>query len=284
VRPSRKGPTAFNWASVTLGLTFLYAPIVLLVLYSFNASRLVTVWGGFSTRWYSALAHDAQMLDAVWVTLRVGLLSATAATVLGVLAAVALVRAGRFKGRALFSGMIYAPLVMPEVILGLSLLLLFVAFGLPRGFWTVTISHATVTLCYATVVVQARLASFDRSLEEAAQDLGCSPFMAFMTVTLPNIAPAVAAAWMLAFTLSLDDLVIASFTSGPGATTLPMRLYSQVRLGVNPEINAVSTLLIGVVATGVIAVYLTQQRRRRPAWVRRARPCGAGRAAPSPGP
>jgi putrescine transport system permease protein len=284
VRPSRKGPTAFNWASVTLGLTFLYAPIVLLVLYSFNASRLVTVWGGFSTRWYSALAHDAQMLDAVWVTLRVGLLSATAATVLGVLAAVALVRAGRFKGRALLSGMIYAPLVMPEVILGLSLLLLFVAFGLPRGFWTVTISHATVTLCYATVVVQARLASFDRSLEEAAQDLGCSPFMAFMTVTLPNIAPAVAAAWMLAFTLSLDDLVIASFTSGPGATTLPMRLYSQVRLGVNPEINAVSTLLIGVVATGVIAVYLTQQRRRRPAWVRRARPCGAGRAAPSPGP
>ena len=284
MRPSRKGPTAFNWASVTLGLTFLYAPIVLLVLYSFNASRLVTVWGGFSTRWYSALAHDAQMLDAVWVTLRVGLLSATAATVLGVLAAVALVRAGRFKGRALFSGMIYAPLVMPEVILGLSLLLLFVAFGLPRGFWTVTISHATVTLCYATVVVQARLASFDRSLEEAAQDLGCSPFMAFMTVTLPNIAPAVAAAWMLAFTLSLDDLVIASFTSGPGATTLPMRLYSQVRLGVNPEINALSTLLIGVVATGVIAVYLTQQRRRRPAWVRRARPCGAGRAAPSPGP
>ena len=284
MRPSRKGPTAFNWASVTLGLTFLYAPIVLLVLYSFNASRLVTVWGGFSTRWYSALAHDAQMLDAVWVTLRVGLLSATAATVLGVLAAVALVRAGRFKGRALLSGMIYAPLVMPEVILGLSLLLLFVAFGLPRGFWTVTISHATVTLCYATVVVQARLASFDRSLEEAAQDLGCSPFMAFMTVTLPNIAPAVAAAWMLAFTLSLDDLVIASFTSGPGATTLPMRLYSQVRLGVNPEINAVSTLLIGVVATGVIAVYLTQQRRRRPAWVRRARPCGAGRAAPSPGP
>ena len=284
MRPSRKGPTAFNWASVTLGLIFLYAPIVLLVLYSFNASRLVTVWGGFSTRWYSALAHDAQMLDAVWVTLRVGLLSATAATVLGVLAAVALVRAGRFKGRALPSGMIYAPLVMPEVILGLSLLLLFVAFGLPRGFWTVTISHATVTLCYATVVVQARLASFDRSLEEAAQDLGCSPFMAFMTVTLPNIAPAVAAAWMLAFTLSLDDLVIASFTSGPGATTLPMRLYSQVRLGVNPEINAVSTLLIGVVATGVIAVYLTQQRRRRPAWVRRARPCGAGRAAPSPGP
>jgi putrescine transport system permease protein len=260
----RRGPSAFNWVSVAAGLAFLYAPIVLLVVYSFNASRLVTVWGGFSTRWYVALARDSQMLDAVWVTLRVGLISASVATVLGLLAAVALARADRFEGRTLFSGMIYAPLVMPEVILGLSLLLLFVAFGLPRGYWTVTVSHATVTLCYATVVIQARLASFDRSLEEAAQDLGCTPLAAFMTVTLPNIAPAVAAAWMLAFTLSLDDLVIASFTSGPGATTLPMRLYSQVRLGVNPEINAVSSLLIGVVATGVIAAYLVQQKRRRP--------------------
>ena len=260
----RRGPSAFNWVSVAAGLAFLYAPIVLLVVYSFNASRLVTVWGGFSMRWYVALARDSQMLDAVWVTLRVGLISASVATVLGLLAAVALARADRFEGRTLFSGMIYAPLVMPEVILGLSLLLLFVAFGLPRGFWTVTVSHATVTLCYATVVIQARLASFDRSLEEAAQDLGCTPLAAFMTVTLPNIAPAVAAAWMLAFTLSLDDLVIASFTSGPGATTLPMRLYSQVRLGVNPEINAVSSLLIGVVATGVIAAYLVQQKRRRP--------------------
>ena len=260
----RRGPTLFNRASVGLGLAFLYGPIVLLVLYSFNASRLVTVWGGFSTRWYGALFHDDQMLDAVWVTLRVGLISATLATVLGTLAAVALVRAGRFRGRALFSGMIYAPLVMPEVILGLSLLLLFVALGVDRGFWTVTLSHATVTLCYATVVVQARLATFDTSLEEAAQDLGCTPLSAFLQVTLPNIAPAIAAAWMLAFTLSLDDLVIASFTSGPGATTLPMRLYSQVRLGVNPEINAVSTLLIAVVALGVLAVAAIQRRRRAP--------------------
>ncbi|WP_372786885.1 ABC transporter permease [Phenylobacterium sp.] len=256
-----RGPSLFNRASVTLGLAFLYGPIALLVLYSFNASRLVTVWGGFSTRWYAALAQDDQMLDAVWVTLRVGLISASLATVLGVLAAFALVRSGRFRGRALFSGMIYAPLVMPEVILGLSLLLLFVALGLPRGFWTVTVSHATVTLCYATVVVQARLASFDRRLEDAAQDLGCTPFGAFLQVTLPGIAPAVAAAWMLAFTLSLDDLVIASFTSGPGATTLPMRLYSQVRLGVNPEINAVSTLLIAVVTLGVVAAGLIQRRR-----------------------
>lgn len=258
----RRGPTTFNRLSVAAGLLFLYAPIALLVLYSFNASRLVTVWGGFSTRWYGALLHDAQMLDAIWVTLRVGLISATLATLLGTLAAVALVRAGRFRGRSAFAGMVYAPLVMPEVILGLSLLLLFVSLGLPRGFWTVTLAHATVTLCYATVVVQARLSSFDIRLEEAARDLGRTPVQAFLAVTLPNIAPAVAAAWMLAFTLSLDDLVIASFTSGPGATTLPMRLYSQVRLGVNPEINAVSTLLIGAVGIGVVFAWLVQQRRR----------------------
>lgn len=254
--------TAFNIAALALGFGFLYLPIALLVVYSFNASRLVTVWGGFSTRWYGALFRNEQLLDAVWVTFRVGLISATLATALGVLAAVALTRGGRFRGRTLFSGMVYAPLVMPEVILGLSLLLLFVSLALPRGFWTVTLSHATVTMCYATVVVQARLASFDRSLEEAAQDLGCSPWRAFFAVTLPNIAPAVAAAWMLAFTLSLDDLVIASFTSGPGATTLPMRIYSQVRLGVSPEINAISTLLIGFVATGVIAAYLVTAQRR----------------------
>ncbi|MFZ5719619.1 MAG: ABC transporter permease [Pseudomonadota bacterium] len=258
----RRGPSAFNVAAVALGLLFLYAPIAVLVIYSFNASRLVTVWGGFSTRWYAELFRDVQMLDAIWVTLRVGLLSATAATVIGVFAAVALVRGGRRLARTALAGGIYATLVMPEVILGLSLLLLFVAVGAPRGFWTVTLAHATLTVAYATVVVQARLASFDQSLEEAAQDLGCPPWKAFLLVTLPAIAPAVAAAWVLAFTLSLDDLVVASFTSGPGATTLPMRLYSQVRLGVDPKINAVSTLLIGLVATGVIAAYLVQRRRR----------------------
>jgi len=256
----RRGPTWFNRLSVAIGLTFLYAPIVLLVLYSFNASRLVTVWAGFSTRWYVALAQDDQMLDAVWVTLHIGLISATAATILGTLAAAALVRAGPFRGRTLFSSMLLAPLVMPDVLIGLSLLLLFVALGAPRGFWTVTISHATVTLCYATLVVRARLASYDISLEEAAQDLGCTPLSAFLKVTLPNIAPAVTAAWLLAFSLSLDDLVIASFTSGPGATTLPMRLYSQVRLGVNPEINAVSALLITAVALGVCGAWLIGRR------------------------
>lgn len=258
----RRGPSVFNLIALGLGLLFLYAPIVLLVVYSFNDSRLVTVWGGFSLRWYGELLRNSQLLESVWITVRIAALSATVATLLGTLAAVALVRGGRFRGRAVFSGAVYAPLVTPEVILGLSLLLLFVAVGAPRGFWTVTIAHTTLTLCYATVVVQARLASFDRSLEEAAQDLGCPPWRAFATVTLPIIAPAVAAAWMLAFTLSLDDLVIASFASGPGATTLPMRIYSAVRLGVTPEINAISTLLIGLVATAVIAAWLVQTRRR----------------------
>ena len=258
----RRGPSAFNIAAIVLGMGFLYLPIVLLVIYSFNESRLVTVWGGFSTRWYVSLFQNEQLLAAAWVTLRVAFVSATLATILGTLAALGLVRAGRFRGRTLFSSMTYAPLVMPEVILGLSLLLLFVSVGVARGFWTVMIAHTTLTLCYATVVVQARLVSFDEALEEAARDLGAPPWKAFALVTLPNIAPAVAAAWMLAFTLSLDDLVIASFTSGPGATTLPIRIYSAVRLGVSPEINAISTLLIGLVATGVIAVYLLSMRRR----------------------
>jgi putrescine transport system permease protein len=258
----RPGPSAFNIAAIVLGMGFLYLPIALLVIYSFNESRLVTVWGGFSTRWYVSLFQNEQLLAAAWVTLRVAFVSATLATILGTLAALGLVRAGRFRGRTLFSSMTYAPLVMPEVILGLSLLLLFVAVGVARGFWTVIIAHTTLTLCYATVVVQARLISFDEALEEAARDLGAPPWKAFALVTLPNIAPAVAAAWMLAFTLSLDDLVIASFTMGPGATTLPIRIYSAVRLGVSPEINAISTLLIGLVATGVIAVYLLSMRRR----------------------
>ena len=221
----------FNVASVALGLAFLYLPIVILVIFSFNASRLVTVWGGWSTRWYVELFQDRAMLEAAWVTLRIAVVSATAATVLGTLAAIALVRLGRFRGRLLFSGMIYAPLVMPEVITGLSLLLLFVAVDVDRGFWTIILAHTTLTMCFVTVVVQSRLLSFDRSLEEAAMNLGCPPLKTFLTVTLPLIAPALASGWVLAFTLSLDDLVIASFTTGPGATTLPIRIYSEVRLG-----------------------------------------------------
>jgi putrescine transport system permease protein len=251
----------FNTVSVTLGMAFLYLPILLLVIYSFNASKLVTVWGGFSTQWYGELFRNQALLDAAWVTLRVALLSATVATVLGTLAAIALVRFGRFKGRSLFSGMVYAPLVMPDVITGLSLLLLFVAIGFARGFWTIVLAHITFSMCFVAVVVQSRLVTFDRSLEEAALDLGCPPVKTFFRITLPLIAPAVIAGWMLAFTLSLDDLVIASFTTGPGATTLPMKIYSQVRLGVTPEINAVSTILIALVAIGVIAASLVTKRR-----------------------
>jgi putrescine transport system permease protein len=252
--------TFFNATALTLGFAFLYLPILILVVYSFNASRLVTVWGGFSTQWYAALFRNEALRDAAWVTLRIALVSATLATILGTLAAVALVRFGRFRGRALFTGMVYAPMVMPEVITGLSLLLLFVAIGLDRGFWTVTLAHTTFAMCFVTVVVQSRLVTFDRSLEEAAMDLGATPARAFAAVTLPLIAPAVAAGFLLAFTLSLDDLVIASFTSGPGATTLPMRIYSQVRLGVTPEINAASTILIGLVTIAVLAATLAGKR------------------------
>jgi len=253
--------TRFNITSIVLGFAFLYLPIVLLVIYSFNASRLVTVWGGFSTQWYVALFNNQGLMDAAWVTIRVGLLSASCATVLGTLAALALTRYTRFRGRVLFSGMVFAPLVMPEVITGLSLLLLFVAIGLDRGFFTVTLAHITFSMCFVAVVVQSRLMSFDRSIEEAAMDLGATPVRTFFQVTLPVIMPAIVSGWMLAFTLSLDDLVIASFTSGPGATTLPMKIYSQVRLGVTPEINAACTLLIGIVALGVIVASLANKRR-----------------------
>jgi len=257
----RRGASWFNVTSITLGFAFLYLPIVLLVIYSFNASKLVTVWGGFSTKWYVSLLSNQGLLDSAWVTIRVALLSATLATVLGTLAAIALVRFGRFPGGTLFSGMVYAPLVMPEVITGLAMLLLFVAIGFARGFWTLTLAHITFSMCFVAVVVQSRLVTFDRSLEEAALDLGCPPFRTFFTITLPLILPAVVAGWMLAFTLSLDDLVISSFTTGPGATTLPMKIYSQVRLGVTPEINAICSILIAVVATGVIIASIVTKRR-----------------------
>ena len=251
----------FNATSIGLGFAFLYIPILLLIIYSFNASKLVTVWGGWSIKWYASLLNNEAMLDAAWVTFRVGLVSATLATILGTLAAIVLVRMNRFPGRTLFSGLTYAPLVMPEVITGLSLLLLFVALGLERGFWTVTIAHTTFTMCFAAVVIQARLVDFDKSVEEAAMDLGATPLKTFFEVTLPIIAPSVISAWLLAFTLSLDDLVIASFTTGPGATTLPIKIYSQVRLGVTPEINAISTIMIGVVTLGVLAAsYMTKRQ------------------------
>jgi putrescine transport system permease protein len=246
----------FNIAALAVGTAFLYLPILILVIYSFNASRLVAVWGGWSTRWYAELAEDEPILQAAFISIRIAFISATAATCLGTLAAVALTRFGRFRGRLLFAAMIYAPLVMPEVITGLSLLLLFVAFAIDRGFWTVVIAHTTMAMCFVAVIVQARLADFDRSLEEAAMDLGASPLETFLMVTLPLIAPAVAAGWMLAFALSLDDLVIASFTTGPGATTLPIRIYSAVRLGVSPEMNAVCSVMVGAVGIAVIVALL----------------------------
>ena len=249
-----------NITALALGLAFLYLPIAILVINSFNDSRLVTVWAGASLRWYRELASDAAMLDAASVSFRVAFLSATAATLLGTLAALALTRGGGFRGRLVFSGMIYAPLVMPEVITGLSLLLLFVAIDVNRGFWTITIAHTTLTMCFVAVIVQARLVDFDRSLEEAAMDLGCPPIKTFFTITLPLIAPAIASGFVLAFTLSLDDLILASFTTGPGATTLPLRIYSEVRLGVKPEINAVCTIMIAVVALGLIAASLLTKR------------------------
>jgi putrescine transport system permease protein len=206
--------------------------------------------------------NDQALLDAAWTSLRIAFVSATLATVLGTLAAVALVRLGRVRGRLPFSAMVYAPLVMPEVITGLALLLLFVAINVDRGFWTITVAHTTLAMCFVTVVVQARLRDFDISLEEAAMDLGCPPLRAFLSVTLPLVLPAILAGWMLAFTLSLDDLVIASFTSGPGATTLPIRIYSEVRLGVKPQINAICTIFIATIALLVIAVSLLSRVTR----------------------
>lgn len=250
----------FDTTILTLCFAFLYIPILILVIYSFNASKLVTVWGGFSLHWYRSMWSNESLMDAAWITLRVALLSATIGTILGTLAALSLTRFTRFPGRMLFSGMIYAPLVMPEVITGLSLLLLFVSIGVDRGFWTVIIAHTTFTMCYVAIVVQSRLLTFDRSLEEAALDLGCPPVKTFFRITLPLILPGVVAGWMLAFSLSLDDLVIASFTTGPGATTLPIKIYSQVRLGVTPEINAICTILIGLVTIGVICASLATKR------------------------
>lgn len=253
-----------------LGFVFLYAPIVSLVVFSFNESRLVTVWGGFSTRWYGELLQDGQMLSAAWISLKVGAFSATLATVIGTLAAFVLTRFGEFRGKLLLTGMTTAPLVMPEVIIGLSLLLLFVAMeimlGWPagRGLLTVIIAHSTFCAAYVAVIAQSRLRDMDESLEEAARDLGAGPVRVFFDITLPVIAPALISGWLLAFTLSLDDLVIASFVSGPGASTLPMLIFSKVRLGVSPDVNALATIIIGVVAVAVIIAGLLLRRQSKP--------------------
>ena len=274
----------FVTTAMAFGFAFLYLPIVLLIVYSFNASRLVTVWGGFSARWYGELLRDEQILRAAWLSLRIAVINATAAVALGTLAGLALARMGRFRGRLLFTGMTSAPLVMPEVITGLSLLLLFVALddliGWPgrRGVTTITIAHITFSLAYVAVVIQAQLASVDESIEEAAQDLGARPAKVFFVITLPIISPALVSGWLLAFTLSLDDLIIASFVSGPGSSTLPMVVFSKIRLGVSPEINALATLFVAVVAAGIAASALitsrAAKRRARDAQTAIGRPTG----------
>lgn len=257
---------SFSKMMLWLGLAFLYAPMLILVIYSFNESRLVTVWAGFSTKWYGALLDNQKLLDAVANSLKIAFFSATAAVILGTLAAFVLARFKGFKGSTLLRGMITAPLVMPEVITGLSLLLLFVAMaqlvGWPgsRGMTTIWLAHTTFCTAYVAVVVGSRLTEMDMSVEEAAQDLGATPFKVFFTITLPMIAPALVSGWLLAFTLSLDDLVIASFVSGPGSTTLPMVVFSSVRLGVSPEINALATIIIGIVTSLVFASWYYARR------------------------
>ena len=255
-----------SWAILLGGFLFLYLPIFILIIYSFNESRLVTVWAGFSTKWYGELFEDDQMMNAVWMSLKIAFLSASAAVALGTLAAIALVRSGAFKGKTLFTGMITAPLVMPEVITGLSLLLLFVTLsqwiGWPseRGSITIWIAHTTFNMAYVAVVVSSRLRELDQRLEEAAMDLGANKLQVFIYITLPIVAPALLAGWLLAFTLSLDDLVIASFVSGPGSTTLPMVVFSSVRLGVSPKINALATLLVLAVSLAAFIAWWYMRR------------------------
>jgi len=256
---------------MAFGFAFLYIPILSMIVFSFNESRLVTVWAGFSTRWYVELLQNEQIINAAKLSLRIAAVNATGAVILGTLAGFALSRFRRFKGRTLMTGMTTAPLVMPEVITGLSMLLLFVAmehmFGWPsgRGVTTITIAHITFSMAYVTVVIQSRLSTLDESLEEAAMDLGARPWKVFAVITLPIIFPAILAGWLLAFTLSWDDLVITSFVSGPGSSTLPLVIFSKVRLGVSPDINALATIMVTIVAIGIVSagLYMQRQERRR---------------------
>jgi len=261
-----KKQSRFSLSVLAFGYAFLYIPLVSVIFYSFNDSKLATVWGGFSTRWYGELFRNDQILDAAFLSLRIAATSATFATVFGTIAGLVLVRFGRFRGRTLFSGMVMSPLVMPEVITGLSLLLLFVSMqqliGWPsqRGFSTITIAHTTFSMAFVAIIIQSRLSAMDESLEEAAMDLGCRPVRVIFDITLPLIAPAMVAGWLLSFTLSLDDLVIASFVSGPGASTLPMYIFSKVKLGVTPDINALASLIILIVSVTLLGAWLAVRR------------------------
>jgi putrescine transport system permease protein len=269
---------SFSKVALGAGLLFLYAPIISMMIYSFNNSRLVTVWDAADSptiKWYVALFSDRAVLQAAWLSIRVAAMSATGAVILGTLAGLVLARFGPFRGRALLQGLTTAPLVMPEVITGLSMLLLFVSleqlfkalFGwqFDRGMATITLAHITFTMAYVTVVVQSRLSTFDDSLEEAALDLGARPARVFFRITLPLIMPAILSGWLLAFTLSWDDVVVSQFVAGPGANTLPMLIYSKVRLGVNPSVNALATIMVLVVASGVVisAIWMKRAEKRR---------------------
>lgn len=266
-----KSSSRFILSVLSFGYAFLYIPLLSVVFYSFNASSLATVWGGFSTRWYGELLRNEQVLDALFLSIKIAVTSATMATIFGTMSGLALARFGRFKGRTFFSGMISSPMVMPEVITGLSLLLLFVTLqqltGWPgqRGFSTITIAHTTFSMAYVAIIIQSRLVAMDESLEEAAMDLGGRPLRVVFDITLPLIAPAMIAGWLLAFTLSLDDLVIASFVSGPGSTTLPMLIFSKVKLGVSPDINALATIIIVAVSLGIAVAWFVARRTSKPA-------------------
>ena len=261
-----KARARFAFGMLAFGYAFLYLPIALVIFYSFNESRLVTVWSGFSLKWWHALFANEAMLQAAWLSLRIALVSATGAALLGLAAGYALVRAPRFPGRTLFGSLVVAPMVMPEVVMGISMLLLFVGserfFGGPdRGFLTIAIAHTTFSIAFVAIVVQARLSDFDRALEEAAMDLGATPWVTFRTVTLPLIMPAVGSGWLLAFTLSLDDLILTQFVAGAQSQTLPMRVYSSVRLGVDPQINVLATLVVTIAACALIlSGWLTRRR------------------------
>lgn len=260
------GRARFAFGMLAFGYAFLYLPIALVIVYSFNESRLVTVWSGFSLKWWQALFANEAMLDAAWLSLRIALVSATAAALIGLAAGYALVRAPRFPGRTLFGSLVVAPMVMPEVVMGISMLLLFVGseqlFGGPdRGFLTIAIAHTTFSIAFVAIVVQARLTDFDRALEEAAMDLGATPWVTFRSITLPLIAPAVGSGWLLAFTLSLDDLILTQFVAGAQSQTLPMRVYSSVRLGVDPQINVLATIVVTIAACALIlSGWLTRRK------------------------
>lgn len=266
---SSEHPSVFRRCALWIGFAFLYAPIISIVVYSFNASPVVTVWGGFSTHWYGVLFENRQILSAALLSLKIAAINATGATILGTLAGFALARFGPFRGRTMMSGMALAPLVMPEVITGLSLLVLFVTMeqliGWPQGrsATTIVLAHMTLTMTYVTVVIQSRLSQFDRSLEEAAMDLGATPAKVFFAITMPIISPALISGWLLSFTISLDDLVVANFAAGPGSTTLPMVIFSKMRLGVSPDINALATVMVTLVAICIAIAGIVIARRER---------------------